>query len=183
MNPKFIKFLLNDYAIVFVNETWSNNKNKFCKFTELDEKYFRIVHISEREHDEINKLYSSGHCPGGIYWIINKQKMDKLKIKYKTITISERIIYVKLNETAILGTYLPSNDQTIHSKIEMHSEIEELNNLLSTLKRTSKDIIIVGDQNTDLRRNNDYDKIFLILQKLYNANKIILILLKFNKIA
>jgi len=161
-NTRYIKYLLNDSDILFMSETWCNNKNELVEKLMIDVNEYKIIHMSERENDNENTTYGPGHCPGGIAFIINKRKMAKKEIKYNTIIIDERIILLSLNkQISIIGTYLPSNQQDQESRTEMFEEVEELNILMSEQLSNNKDIIIIGDQNCDIKRKNRHDKIFI----------------------
>lgn len=174
-NRDYIRSIINDYDIIFLNETWCNNINILKDTLSLDENTFKMYHNSEREDDKIeeNRIeYGPGHCPGGVAFIINKIKMGLKNIKYSYTKIDHRIILLIINnKTAIIGTYLPSNNNNYENKLEMYEELEELNLIMHDLN--TKDIIIIGDQNSDLERKNNFDNIFINFAKRHKLKNAI----------
>ena len=74
--------------------------------------------------------------------------------------INERISYIRLNNIAVIGVYMPFNDQTKMGKFNLEIELNNVMQAFEQLKKEGYETLIIGDFNCDVKRLNSYDKIF-----------------------
>lgn len=95
-----------------------------------------------------NRTNNRGRPFGGIGWIIKPEIEKYCKVNF----ISERITTLKINDLVIIGTYLTANDSSNTSFFEHQQNLSELICLTNELKKDFKQIVIIGDFNSDFNR-------------------------------
>jgi len=156
-NKELIKWLLINGHLVFLCETWCKSKQMLLEKLELDETFNKFIHKAPSEEDEDND-YDFENClhpPGGIAWCINKN----LETNIKVIFVDSRTSYVIIdNKLVVFGLYLPSNDSHIATKMKTITILENIEQLMKKFENDGMKVIIAGDLNMDLNRNNKHDK-------------------------
>ncbi|CAF0747706.1 unnamed protein product [Brachionus calyciflorus] len=102
---------------------------------------------------EQNQKRKRGRGYGGIGWIINK-RINNFKVTF----IDNRISILRTNEYAIIGVYLTANENTSATKLIKENEFLQLSHIYNELKKQFK-VLIIGDFNCDIIRNQAHDKI------------------------
>ncbi|RMZ94723.1 RNA-directed DNA polymerase from mobile element jockey-like, partial [Brachionus plicatilis] len=90
---------------------------------------------------------------GGIGWLINKSLLKN----YEVVFINERISYIELLNVIIIGVYLTSNNSSQSSLNEHIYDIATLENLILNSDSKDKELLIIGDFNSDPIRSKKFD--------------------------
>lgn len=118
---------------------------------------------------------SRGRPYGGIGWAVKKS----FNHIYDVIVYNNRMSAIVMKELAVLGVYLTSNSSKTESYIEHQHDFVEMINILESLKaKNIKEILVVGDFNSDQTRKNKFDK---ALQSVINEHKLILLDAQFKQ--
>jgi len=88
-------------------------------------------------------------------WLIKNNFKNKPKVKF----IKDRLSIVELPNTVIIGVYMRFNDQKFETVVE---QSHDLNEMVEIVKNAGdKRVMIVGDYNMDLHRNNKFDNLLV----------------------
>lgn len=135
--------------LLFLQETWLDSDEQ----PELEKKYENNKFASYFKCSSQYQYRTSGRPSGGIAWIISQTLPSKIEF------INERITTCVLTNLEIkivlIGVYLTSNGQK-DSNLNPEHELIELESLIE--KFEDYEVIILGDANCDLKRNNTHDK-------------------------
>ena len=141
---------MNKNDIVFLQETWIETESAFDILLNEDRaSKAKTFHKSPKR-----KAVTRGRPHGGIGWIIEH------KHKVKCIFISDRISYIKINDIAIVGVYMRANNGTITNQLKYERDWDQVSQLLIRLRQDGNEVILLGDMNADLYRDNRQDKYF-----------------------
>ena len=149
-NYEYVNKLLKQCQIMFLQETWLKTA-KQAKIV-LDNN-FRFIHKSS-----IKPGCKKGRPHGGIGWLINKGKIGlNAKVKF----ISERLSTCSIGDTIIIGVYMNYNDNSTIAIMEHERLITQVLNQIDLAidEEKNKKVIVLGDFNSDLNRETEFDSI------------------------
>ena len=141
--------LCQKYSILTVQETWRFNFNEYVA-TKLKNRG-KVAYFMTRANKK-----KVGRMKAGAAIIINENLKDKTQVNY----INERIFVAKINlnpgqRYVLINVYMPSNGDPV----EFDLVLQQVSQVRRNNKRFGK-IIILGDFNADVMRQNHIDKIF-----------------------
>ncbi|RNA07486.1 hypothetical protein BpHYR1_013432 [Brachionus plicatilis] len=100
-----------------------------------------------------NKV-KEGRRYGGIGWLIK----NGLNLVHEVKFTNERISHLELENIIVIGVYLTSNDSSQKSLNEHIYDLVTLENLILSLSNGEKEILIIGDFNSDPLRSKKFDR-------------------------
>ena len=131
---------------------------------------FRINSVLDCELT--NKIYQKaakkktkrGRPVGGLAWIIRKNMEGQVSVTFT----SERISVIKHGKKAFIGVYMPYNDGKLETRVEYEIELNKILSLSENLENQGYEVTIIGDFNSDLARNSEFDRI--LSERITGAN-------------
>ena len=157
-NWSYVDKLMENSEIVFLQETWLDNDDQ----PDFESKYDEMGFNSTFKCTKACQTRDMGRPSGGVGWLVNKKLKTKIKIVNERISTCE-IIGLEY-KVILLGIYLSSNGSK-DSCINLEHEIMDLDILIK--KYDEYEIIMIGDTNCDIMRNNTHDrKIKKLIERL-----------------
>ncbi|CAF0815493.1 unnamed protein product, partial [Brachionus calyciflorus] len=140
-NSEYLNKLIINNNIVCIQETWTDNIFK------IDETVYTLNNKIYLEPAKRNSNF--GRMSVGLAFIID----DDLNVKFEPL--NERISVLYINRLAIVNIYLIYENNT-QNRFEYTSSIAILNELINELEFKKMDVIIIGDFNTDIKRDTEH---------------------------
>jgi len=137
-----------DVDVVFLQECWLTSRKEFIDVVGRNSR----IKMYYKPNDEYAGI---GRHSGGIGWVVNK-KIGKTKVEF----INNRISILKVRKKSFIGVYLTSNNQTPECHIEYQLELNLISRIKRKLEQQGQEVVIIGDFNGDIIRNNKHDKCF-----------------------
>ncbi len=154
-NLSYIEELMGINDIIFVQETWLRDDQQAAALLDNYEITYKMFNAGRREN-------TKGRPSGGIGWIINKSKVDPANIKIRKVC--DRLSTIELPKLVIIGIYAYYYDtrRSIETLLDQDILLNREREIVSEMKKkSSKPILIVGDFNSDIRRNDKFDQLFV----------------------
>ncbi|CAF0820346.1 unnamed protein product [Brachionus calyciflorus] len=155
-NFEYINALVRENSIVCIQETWAetNLKIKNCIYTTGKNIYSKnAIRIS-----------SVGRPSGGIAFIVDQNFETKCSF------LNDRIGILKLNRLVIFNLYLICNNSSSENNLIFQSDLELIRESIKSFRSKGFEILVLGDFNTDINKNNKRTKSFLDFVKNENFN-------------
>ena len=151
-NISFIQSLLY-YDLIYICETWLIESESISYLKNLSKNYLLFYNSDMLISPRVGRPY------GGRSFLINK-KITIIKHEFINPHISY-ISFIHLNKTfTVLATYFPFDNGSILNFTEFQSCLQIIYELYTFYDSLKHSIIIIGDFNADLLRNNRFDIIF-----------------------
>ncbi len=148
-NIRYVQKLSDNHDIVFLQECWLTSRKEFV---ELVGKNSRLK-MYYKPNDE--NYSGQGRHSGGIGWIVNK-RVGKTSVEF----INNRISLLKVRDTTFIGVYLTSNSNKPDCHVDYRLELNLLRRIKKKLEMANQKVVMLGDFNGDVLRNNNHDKYF-----------------------
>jgi hypothetical protein len=148
-NVEYINEEIENHDIIFIQEHWLNeieinNINDYINCENVKAELISSIDIVQQKQ---------GRPHGGIGWLI-KNSIKVSEIKH----ISKRISMLILNDrTCIIGVYMQCNNNNITSYNEHLHDINQISGIIQNKENISNCLLIIGDFNADINRNNKFD--------------------------
>ncbi len=150
-NVMYLDYLLSKYKVLFLNEHWILEKEKFI-FEKLCKNH-NLFFQSAQTH-----INSKGRPYGGLAWVISKD-IKTINIEFISANLSFLEVEVNNFPFIFIGVYAFYNNNTIENFFNQEILFENCKQLV--LGHSTKNIFILGDFNCDPYRNNKFDKMFI----------------------
>ena len=103
---------------------------------------------------------SHGRPYGGRSWFIKKNKFNNISVEF----FNDRISIITFNRFdnlfALIGVYLPFFNSTNINNFEFETSLILINNISDSYFNKNHTVIVLGDFNCDINRNNKFDTLF-----------------------
>ena len=149
-NFEYVKLLQASHNIIFLQETIDNL---------IYENFFIYSKSSMKDDSRRGRPY------GGVMWLCKKTKKNPI-VTFET----ERISTFELDDIFLIGVYLRFNDNNYQTLIEHESDIAQILDLVDKANQLNKKVAIIGDFNSDLSRNSQFDN---VLKNIINNEDLI----------
>jgi exonuclease III len=140
-----------------LTELWTNENEEYIVHDLIQEGKTALIKSTTKE----NRI---GRKSGGIAWIIDNKLINIIKVEHKNERISTCIIDGK-KKTILVGVYLPSMNSMNSCEEQTQkyeAELIVLKKIILDAKTQNDEILIIGDFNADLWRNETTnDKVLL----------------------
>jgi exonuclease III len=166
-NYIYTEYLLEKADILFLQETWLRT-NETPSFLDKN-KYAVFGHSSMN-----NEQREDGRPFGGLMWILKKSAQIKIKVTF----VTDRISTAELNGLLLIGVYMRFNDGYLETIVEQENDTLKIQELIE--KNANKQVIVLGDFNSDMWRVNKFDEV--VANMIEKSNLVCLDLLFTQKI-
>lgn len=87
-------------------------------------------------------------------------------LKVSCVFLSDRIGVIKINNLAVVGVYMVfyGGKNRVDNELEYAQDISMLDSTIIDLKSKKFEVVIVGDFNTDIRRDYSYTQTYGIIK-------------------
>lgn len=141
-NAEYVNILSLESDILYLTELMSPTMEVITEVVaSLDKKIYFFAAKKKKKY---------GRFSGGSAFVINKD------IESKCTEINERIQATIMNELVVIGVYLAFNDQSEQMRDQFDADMLALEQYITTWRSKMKEVVIIGDFNTDFTRRYHY---------------------------